>query len=331
MVCTRKDQGELTLSEEARIARVTVVGCGLIGASWSACFLANGLEVSATDVDPEAESRLCEFIDQAWPTLKTLGLASNASPTRLSFHRRIENAIEGTDFVQENAPERELEKIKVFTELDRLLPPDVVLASSSSGLLMSRLQIECSHPDRCVIGHPFNPPHLMPLVEVVGGEQTSRETIARAMRFYTSLGKHPIWIRKEKKGHVANRLQAALLRECLSLVEEGVVDVQDADAAVSYGPGLRWALMGPCLVFHLAGGKGGIHHYADHLMGPLNDWWSDLGNVPLSPQLQEHWIRGVMAEAGEHSVEQLERRRDQLLLKLLQILKTDGQVIPGRK
>ena len=177
---------------------------------------------------------------------------------RLSFHAELEAALEGADFVQENGPEKEDLKIELFRRMDAVLPPDVILVSSSSGLLMSRVQSACRHPERVLLGHPFNPPHMIPLVEVIGGEKTSAQAVEQAMAFYTAIGKRPIHPRKEVKGHIANRLQAALWREAFHLVDQGVATVSDIDTAIAYGPGLRWALMGPFVNLHLSGGEGGM-------------------------------------------------------------------------
>src|ERR1700693_2778526 len=196
------------------IRRVAIIGTGAIGASWSALFLAKGLEVVATDVAPNAEAALKRFIESAWPVLKRLGLAAGASQSKLSFTADLTTAVKGADLVQENGPERIEFKRKLYGQLDELLPADVIIASSSSGLTMSEIQSGCgSHPERCVIGHPFNPPHLVPLVEIVGGAKTSEETIQRVAQFYAGLGKQPIRLHKELPGHVANRLQAAIMRE----------------------------------------------------------------------------------------------------------------------
>src|ERR1700681_4863302 len=219
------------------IRRIAIIGTGVIGASWSALFLAKGLQVVATDPAPNAEAALRKFVETAWPALKRLGLSPGASQSNLTFTADLPRALAGADLVQENGPERIEFKQKLYAQLDELLPPDVIIASSSSGLTMSEIQSGCrSHPERCVIGHPFNPPHLIPLVEVVGGEKTSAKAITTAMEFYRALGKHPIHIKKEVRGHVANRLQAALWREAIHLVAEGVVSVADADAAICWGP-----------------------------------------------------------------------------------------------
>jgi carnitine 3-dehydrogenase len=300
-----------------RITRVAVVATGVIGASWVAYFLAQGLKVVATDPGPGAEDKLRQTVEQHWPTMQRLGLAANASPDNLAFDDELEAAVEGAQFVQENGPEREDIKIDLFRRMDAVLPEQIVLASSSSGLLMSRVQSACRFPQRVVLGHPFNPPHLIPLVEVIGGEKTSGEAIERAMAFYASIGKRPIHPRKEVKGHIANRLQAALWREAFHLVDQGVVSVTDIDAAIAYGPGLRWALMGPFLALHLSGGDGGIEHVLDHLGGPIENWWHDLGTPALTPQLKRKVVEETAAEVQDRRSEALESERDALLLDLI--------------
>jgi 3-hydroxyacyl-CoA dehydrogenase len=229
-------------------------------------------------------------------------------------------ALSDADLVQENGPERPDFKIKLFADMDAATPADSIIASSSSGITMSVMQSACQHPERCVIGHPFNPPHLIPLVEVVGGTKTAPETIRRAMEFYASIGKKPIHLRKEVVGHVANRLQAALYREIVYLIEQGVLDVADSDTAVCWGPGLRWGVMGPNMLFHLGGGEGGIQHFMEHLAGPMASWWKDLGTLTeLSPQTKQAIIEGVAQEAEGQSVDQLAEVRDEVLLGLLQL------------
>jgi 3-hydroxyacyl-CoA dehydrogenase len=305
------------MSADKPIRRIAIVGTGVIGASWAALFLAHGLDVVATDPAPNAEKNLRDYIDSAWPALEQLGLTAGASKERLSFTAKLSDALEGVDLVQENGPERPDFKIKLFADMDALTPETTILASSSSGIPIGISQSSCKHPERCVIGHPFNPPHLIPLVEVVGSEKTSSATIERAMAFYASIGKRPIHLRKEVVGHVANRLQAALYREVVYLIEQDVLSVSDADDAVSWGPGLRWGLMGPNLLFHLAGGQGGIEHFMEHLAGPMTTWWKDLGNPEFTPELKEKIVQGVLAEAGNQSINNLAEERDNLLLGLL--------------
>ena len=305
------------MSADKPIRRIAIVGTGVIGASWAALFLAHGLEVIATDPAPNAEENLREYVDNAWAALEQLGLSPGASKKRLSFTTKLSDALEGVDLVQENGPERPDFKIKLFADMDALTPETTILASSSSGIPIGVSQSSCKHPERCVIGHPFNPPHLIPLVEVVGSEKTSSATIERVIAFYASIGKRPIHVRKEVVGHVANRLQAALYREVVHLIEQDVLSVSDADAAVSWGPGLRWGVMGPNLLFHLAGGQGGIHHFMEHLAGPMATWWKDLGNPEFTPDLKEKISQGVLAEAGKQSVNDLAEERDRALLGLL--------------
>jgi 3-hydroxyacyl-CoA dehydrogenase len=305
------------MSADKSIRRIAIVGTGVIGASWAALFLAHGLEVVATDPAPNAEENLREYIDNAWPALEQLGLSSGASKERLSFTTKLSDALKGVDLVQENGPERPDFKIKLFADMDALTPESTILASSSSGIPIGVSQSSCKHPERCVIGHPFNPPHLIPLVEVVGSEKTSSATIDRAIAFYASIGKRPIHVRKEVVGHVANRLQAALYREVVYLIEQDVLSVSDADAAVSWGPGLRWGVMGPNLLFHLAGGQSGIHHFMEQFTGPMTTWWKDLGNPQFTPEVKEKIVNGVLAEAGNRSIDELAGERDRVLLGLL--------------
>jgi carnitine 3-dehydrogenase len=299
------------------VRRVAVVGTGVIGASWTAYFLAQGLDVNATDPSPGAEERLRQAVAQHWPTLERFGLAAGASVDRLRFHDSLEDAVSVADFVQENGPERMDFKIELFRRMDAAAPPDAILASSSSGLAISGVQSGCAHPQRVVLGHPFNPPHLIPLVEVIGGELTSADTIERTLAFYAAVGKRPIHVKREVKGHIANRLQAALWREAFHLVEQGVASVADIDTAIAHGPGLRWAVMGPFMNLHLSGGAGGIAHVLAHLGGPIEDWWKDLGAPSMTPALQAQVSEGVAQELGARRTAELEAARDTLLLNLI--------------
>jgi carnitine 3-dehydrogenase len=291
-----------------------------LGASWTALFLAKGLEVSATDVAPGADAALKKFVDAAWPALKRLGLAPGASLSNVTFTTDLPTAVKDADFVQENGPERIDFKQKLYGQLDELLPADVIIASSSSGLTMSEIQLGCKlHPERCVIGHPFNPPHLVPLVEIVGGAKTSQDTIERAAAFYTALGKQTVRLRKEVPGHVANRLQAALAREVYYLVSDGVVSAADVDTALCWGPGLRWGIMGNMMLNHLGGGQGGIEHFFQQFTGPMTAWWKVLGQPVLTPEVQKKLVDSVHAEVGSRSIAELEAQRDEVLLGLLEL------------
>src|SRR6476620_3683495 len=318
------------MSNNKPIRRVAIIGTGVIGASWTALFLAKGLEVIATDIASDAEMTLRRFVKAAWPALERLGLAPDASQSHLTFTADVAAAIGPADFVQENGPERIDFKKKLYRQLDELLPADVIIASSSSGLTMSEIQSDCRlHPERCVIAHPFNPPHLVPLVEIVGGKKTSEATIQRVSEFYTSLGKQTVRLRKEVAGHVANRLQAALAREVYYLVADDVVSVADVDKALCWGPGLRWGIMGQVLLNHLGGGEGGIEHFFEQFNGHMTAWWKSLGSPVLTPEVQKKLIDGVHAEAGSRSIDELEAKRDEILLGLLE-LRLHSERVDGR-
>jgi carnitine 3-dehydrogenase len=297
------------------VQRVAVVGTGVIGISWAAHFLAHGLDVVATDPAPGAEERLRADVAAIWPTVQPV---AGASLERLSFTADAGAAAAGADFVQENGPEREDVKHRLFAVLDEAARPEVVLASSSSGLLPSVIGRGApGHPQRVLIGHPFNPPHLIPLVEVVPGEKTAEEAVEAAIAFYAAVGKKPIRLRQEVPGHIANRLQAALWQEAYSLVERGVATVADIDTAIADGPGLRWAVLGPFLNQHLSGGPGGIAHILEHLGPPTEKWWRDLGQVTLTPELVAKLVAGVDEELAGVDPAGLAARRDVVLNALL--------------
>jgi len=297
------------VATDAKVKNIAIVGTGVIGASWAAYYLSRGFDVIATDPAPNAEANLRKYVDEAWTTLSKNGMFSGASRERLTFEPKMALALAKADFVQENAPERPDFKIKLFAEMDD--------ASSSSGITMDVIQSQCKRPERCVIGHPFNPPHVIPLVEVVGGAKTSPETIEKTMAFYASIGKKPIRLYKALPGHVANRLQAALYKEVLYLIQQGVLSVEDADAAVSYGPGPRWGVMGPSLQWHLGGGAGGIHHFMEHLMDPMAGLMKALGSPDVTPGLKQTVADGVMRMAGTRSVEELAEEENEVLTGLL--------------
>jgi 3-hydroxyacyl-CoA dehydrogenase len=316
-VGARSTQAEIPVNKPVR--RVAVVGTGVIGASWTALFLARGLDVVAYDPHPSAEVKLRHFVDTAWRALKVLGVSHKGSPEHLLFTHDLSRAVGDVDFVQECAPEEIDLKVKLFTEMDASAPIDTIIASSSASISVTTIQQHCVHGKRCVIGHPINPPHIVPLIEVVGGENTSPEVIERTLTFYASIGRRPIRVHKEITGHVANRLQAALYREVAHLIQQEVLDVADSDAAVCWGVGLRWGVMGPNMLFHLGGGVGGIHHFMEHLARPMSACWNDLGTPELTPELQERIISGVLREVGSRSYNQLVKERDELLLGLLRL------------
>jgi carnitine 3-dehydrogenase len=307
------------------VSRIAVVGTGVIGASWTAQYLARGFDVVATDPGPNAEANLRKYVDEAWKHLTAIGLTTGASRERLAFTTKMHEALANADFVQENGPERPDFKIKLFADMDEATPVDSIIASSSSGITPSVMQSACKHPERVLVGHPFNPPHIIPLVEVVGGSKTSPDAIQQAIAFYASIGKRPILLNKEIPGHVANRLQIALYKEVLYLIEQDVLSVSDADAAVCWGPGLRWGVMGPNLQFHLAGGAGGIQHFLEGVFTGLAPVMKALGNPQVTPELKQKVTDGVLAEAGNRSVDQLADGENEMLLQLLRIRTGDDK------
>jgi carnitine 3-dehydrogenase len=306
------------------IRTIGIVGTGVIGASWAAYFLAKGFDVRATDPAADAEPKLRKAIAAHWPVLTQLGVAEGASQERLVFHADLEKAAVGCDFVQENGPEREDIKENLFGRLDAVLPAKVILASSSSGLPMTPVQAACRFPERIMLGHPFNPPHLIPLVEVVGGQRTSDEMIETAMAFYAAIGKKPIRLRRELKGHIANRLQAALWREAFHLVDIGAATVADIEVAIAHGPGLRWGALGPFAHLHLSGGEGGIAHLLGHLGGPIDSWWDDLGAPRMSPSLTARVAEQTNAYYGASTMAELGDWRDRIVVDLLKDKANEG-------
>ena len=308
------------------VKRVAVVATGVIGASRAAYFLARGLDVDAWDPSPGAQERLRTAVAAHWEALSRQELADGARLDRLRWHDRLEDALAQADFVQENGPERLDAKVELFRRMDAAAPAHAILASSTSGLAISDIQQTCARPERVVLGHPFNPPHLIPLVEVGGGQRTAPEAVAQAMAFYAYIGKRPIHVRREIKGHIANRLQAALWREAFHLVNEGVATVSDIDidTAIAQGPGLRWALMGPFMNLHLSGGEGGIAHLLAHLGGPIEDWWRDLGAPSMDAALQHQVVDGVAQALGMRQATELARARDALLIELLRAKQSSG-------
>jgi carnitine 3-dehydrogenase len=314
---------------ETSVQRVAVIGTGLIGASWASCFLARGLEVTASDPAPGAEAALREAVAAHWPAMEMLGLAPGASPERLRFLASPEAAVADAQFIQENAPEQLALKRELFRRLDAAAPAEAILASSSSTFMVSEFQDACvHHPERVVLGHPFNPPHLIPLVEVAGGRHSAAAAVQRAYDFYRALGKHPIVLKKEVRGHVANRLQAALWREAFFLLAEGVASVADLDAAIAHGPGLRWALLGPLLNLHLSGGPGGFAAlFGKPLWRATEAVWQDLGTVSVDAALAQRVADGIKEELAPHGEAAVLSKRDEVLLALLD-LKAKAKVLP---
>ena len=307
-----------------RVRRVGIVGAGVIGGGWALHYLRAGLDVDVYDPAPEARGDLLRMAEASWPLLARIGLRAGASPDRLAFHEQLPGAVAGADVVQENAPEDGLVKRRVLADIDRVTPPGTVIASSTSGFAMTMLQADCAHPERCVVGHPFNPPYLIPVVEVVGGERTDPAAVDWLAAFYAGTGKRPLRLSRELPGFVGNRLQEAMWREALHMVAAGEATVEEIDEAIAYGPGLRWAQMGPCLTFHLAGGSGGMAHMLDHFGAALLEPWTRLAAPPLTEQLRERMVSGCLREAAGRSVAELERTRDEFLAELLLLVERFG-------
>jgi 3-hydroxyacyl-CoA dehydrogenase len=303
-----------------RARRVGIVGAGVIGGGWALHYLRAGFDVDVYDPSGAARADLLRMVEASWPLLDRMGLREGASPDRLAFHDSLAAAVADADLVQENAPEDGAVKRQVLADADRAARPGVVIASSTSGFAMTMLQADCEHPERCVVGHPFNPPYLIPVVEVVGGSRTDPDAVDWLVRFYASTGKRPLRLSQELPGFVGNRLQEAMWREALHMVAAGEATVEEIDASIAFGPGLRWALMGPCLTFHLAGGSGGMAHMLDHFGAALGEPWTRLQAPPLTPELRDRMIEGCLHQADGRSVADLERLRDGFLADLLDLV-----------
>ena len=302
------------------VRTVTCVGAGVIGGGWVAYFLARGYRVVAWDPAEDAETRLRHLVAAAWPALTELGLADGASLDNLTVEPDLATACAQADFVQESAPEDLELKRTLLADIDAATPVDVVISSSTSGYGMSEMQTRCAHPERTVVGHPFNPPYLIPLVEVVGGTGTSADVVEWTAAFFKQVGKSVITMQREVPGFVANRLQEALWREALHMVEAGEATVEEIDLSITDGPGLRWALQGPMLTFHLAGGQGGMAHMLDHFGPSLLSPWTRLEAPELTPQLRDAVVDGCEREADGRSIDDLVAERDRGVIAILRAL-----------
>ena len=293
-----------------------VLGAGVIGASWAALFLASGRNVAIFDTLASAEKSTRDYVEMAWPALRDLGLIKSGAPGKVSFHKSAREAVRDADFIQENVPERIEIKKALFAEIEPHLKSDAIVASSASGLTLSEMQAGWQKPARFVLGHPFNPPHLIPLVELLANDRTDSGVIGKAEQFYRDVGKITIRVQREVPGHVANRLQAALWREALHLVKSGVATVKDVDTAVWAGPGLRWAAMGPTTLFHLAAGPGGIAEFCKRYTPSFNRWWDDLGTLHLDPALAKQLSDGLGQDLGNETTAELSVKRDALIIAM---------------
>ncbi|MDZ4735856.1 MAG: 3-hydroxyacyl-CoA dehydrogenase NAD-binding domain-containing protein [Rhodospirillaceae bacterium] len=308
----------MKLIDRGQVRTIAIVGSGLIGAGWAAWFLAQGFDVRAYDNDPKKEAFLHGLVDDVWPHLERLGFAKDADRKRLTFHHSIEDCVKVADFVQENVLERLDLKQDVIAAVDAALPADRVIASSTSSIIPSELQAKCRHPERVVVGHPFNPPHLIPLVEVVGGAKTDPAAVEWSMAFYDSIGKKAIKLNREIPGHYVNRVQEAMWREVIHCIAEGIVSVEDADIGVAYGPGLRWAIMGPSLTFHLGGGPGGMSYFIEQFGPHIDQSWENLGDPKITPEIQRELIDGTAREAAGRNYRDLVDWRDRCLVGILE-------------
>ena len=291
------------------VKTIACVGVGTIGAGWAAFYLSRGFDVIASDPGPNAETNLRKVVDDAWPVVTRLNPHETASRERLLFTPDLETAVSEADFIQESAPDREELKIALFRDIDRLAPKDCIIASSSSDFLPTRLADQCQYPERCIIGHPFAPSYLMPLVEVVGGEKTDEESMAWAMLFYHSIGKKALRLKKEINSYIANRFQNVVLKEATAMVEAGICNFDDIDAAMSYGPGMRWAFAGPAMCYHLGGGKGGIESMIDQFGFEGND------------EARQNLLESVQKMSAGRDMDRLEQWRDENLLQMMTHLK----------
>ena len=301
------------------VRSITCVGTGLIGARWAALFAAAGLDVTGTDAAPDAGNRMDAIVAAAWPALKMLGVASVDQPPPVRFDPDLERAVASADWVQESVPDLEELKLEVIGRIDAAAPSSAVIASSTSGILPTVLQSGCVRPERVVVGHPFNPAHIVPLVEVVAGQKTSPETVARAMRFYAALGKKPLHCRVEAPGFIGNRLQEAICREMFHLVNDGIASTGELDAVIVDGPGLRWALLGPAMIYMMQGGPGGFAYALEQFAPELVADWSHNYYPEMTPDLKQALDDQTRQQLGERSLQQLEALRDEFLVRLIQL------------
>lgn len=297
--------------------KIAVLGAGTIGMSWAALFAATGREVTVFDPSPDTKYRVTSFVRNSAEALAALGWDAVDDVTKMRFTDDAAEAVSGADFIQESVPERLEIKHDLYAKIEPHLNENTIIGSSTSGLKLSEMQIGFLNPGRFILAHPFNPPHLIPLVELMENEKTDEGVLVQAKEFYESIGKVCVQLNKEIPGHIANRLQAAIWRETVHLAMEGVASVEDIDKAVAYGPGLRWAALGPNTLLHLGGGSGGIRAFCDHLGGPFQSWWDDLGDPRLTSDVVDKLEEGVLEAVGDVSMTVLAKRRDDLVLQYL--------------
>ena len=301
---------------------VSIIGTGVIGAGWAARFLAKGYVVKAYDPNKESLEKLKKNIQTAFKSLKKLGLNKNASLKNLNVFTNLNDALHETTFVQENAPESERIKKNILKTIDNIIPKNVIIASSSSGLLPSKIQSACKFPERVLIGHPFNPVYLLPLVEIVAGKKTSHTNVKKLKKLYEHIGMRPLIVQKEIEGYISDRLQEALWREALHIINDGVASTEEVDDAIVYGPGLRWAFMGVCLTFHLAGGETGMKHMLEQFGPALKLPWTRLKAPELTKDLRDKMVKGCLEMAGDEHFEKMAEDRDKKIVAVLNAIKS---------
>jgi carnitine 3-dehydrogenase / betainyl-CoA thioesterase len=303
------------------INTVGIAGTGLIGAGWAARLLIRGYDVIAYDVAPSAEIKLKAAVDVAWPSMRKLLGNRLARRGKLAFTTDLEEMASKADFVHEAAPEREELKIKLIKEIDRHARSGVIIASSSSGFLPTRLQSECREPERVIIGHPFNPVYLLPLVETVPGKQTSIEAMDKAGRYFEAVGMHVLRLKREIEGYICDRLQEALWREALHILDRDIGTTGDIDDSIVYSAGLRWAFMGSFLTYHLAGGPGGMRDFIKQFDPTLDLPWTGLKFPKWNEPLERRLVDGCEAQAAGRSVAEIEAKRNDVLVDMMQLFK----------
>lgn len=304
-------------------SRVAVVGCGVIGAGWAARMLLNGVDVSIADPSPAAESVLVQVLENAKAAYDELGLATDTQGSYLMANS-VAEAVARAELIQESVPERHDIKAAVLKEIEAGAPPDAIIGSSTSGIRPSVMQQEMIHPERLVVAHPYNPVYLLPIVEIVGGDQTTLVNVRRAQAFYAGLGMKPVHVRVEIDAFVGDRLLEALWREALWLVNDGVATTQEIDDIMTHGFGLRWAQMGLFETYRVAGGVGGFRHFVEQF-GPTLEWpWSKLTDTPaFTPELVDKLVEQSDDQSGHHTIDELERIRDQNLVGFLKVLESN--------
>jgi len=320
-----------TLKPPSEVHAAAVVGSGVIGIGWILHYLRMGLQVGAYDPAASARARITEMVDMTWPIMEELGLRAGASRENLVVAESLADAVAAADVVQEAAPEDVAIKSRLFAEIDAIVPASTVILTSTSGISMTLIQSDCVHPGRTATGHPFNPPYLIPLVEVLGGERTDREVVEWTMEFYRSLDKYPVHLEREVPAFIASRLQEAMWREALHMIAAGEATVEMIDDCITQGPGLRWAVTGPMMNFHLAGGPEGMKHVLDHFGPTLKEPWTRLVAPELTDELRERVIDGCERESAGRSVDEMVLDRDRAIIAIMKARRESADAAAFRR